>query len=163
VRLHRTQLFIWLVAFVIAIDQITKAWVIDDVRTRTTLLGVVRIVHIDNPSFAGGRFSAQTWLAALIASGCLVGLIGTAIALGARAWLWLPAGLVVGGTLSNVVDRVRLGFVTDFVAVGPLGQANLADIAIVIGGFGVAGLICFTAWSRRADMPAADGRAESQA
>ena len=50
------------------------------------------------------------------------------------ALIWLPTGMLVGGALGNVFDRVRVGSVTDFVKL-PLGWPpfNLADAAITIG------------------------------
>jgi signal peptidase II len=48
-------------------------------------------------------------------------------------WMWLAAGLLAGGALGNVVDRVRDGAVTDFLD-PPLWPAfNVADVAITIG------------------------------
>ena len=51
-----------------------------------------------------------------------------------RPWLWLPAGMIAGGALGNILDRVRHGSVTDFVKL-PLGWPpfNLADASITIG------------------------------
>jgi signal peptidase II len=50
-----------------------------------------------------------------------------------RPWLWLGAGLLAGGAVGNLIDRVRLDAVTDFLD-PPLWPAfNLADIAITVG------------------------------
>jgi signal peptidase II len=50
-----------------------------------------------------------------------------------RPELWLPIGLVAGGALGNLADRVRIGAAIDFID-PPLWPAfNLADIAIVAG------------------------------
>jgi len=68
----------------------------------------------------------------------------TAVALGWMLWFFaragarhpvLPAalGLVIGGSLSNLVDRVRLGHVTDFLDFRYWPAFNLADTFIVIG------------------------------
>jgi signal peptidase II len=48
--------------------------------------------------------------------------------------IWLPTGMLLGGALGNVVDRVRAGAVTDFVKL-PLGWPpfNLADLSITLG------------------------------
>jgi signal peptidase II len=48
--------------------------------------------------------------------------------------VWLPTGLLLGGALSNILDRVRDGSVTDFIKL-PLGWPpfNLADAAITVG------------------------------
>jgi signal peptidase II len=48
--------------------------------------------------------------------------------------IWLPTGMLIGGAIGNVVDRLRAGSVTDFVKL-PLGWPpfNLADAAITLG------------------------------
>jgi signal peptidase II len=51
----------------------------------------------------------------------------------ARPWMWIAVGLLAGGALGNLADRIRAGAVTDYVAVGAWPPFNLADAAIVIG------------------------------
>jgi signal peptidase II len=50
-----------------------------------------------------------------------------------RPWMWLAVGLVAGGALGNLVDRIRAGAVTDFIAVGSWPPFNLADVSITLG------------------------------
>ncbi len=77
--------------------------------------------------------------------------------------LAVSLGLLVGGALGNVIDRVRLGYVIDFIAVGIWPKFNLADSAVTIG-------VVLLAWSLSQDgsgavndraVPAPDG--DSQA
>ena len=50
-----------------------------------------------------------------------------------RRYVWIPTGLLLGGALGNILDRLRDGAVTDFVKL-PLWPAfNLADVAITVG------------------------------
>ena len=51
-----------------------------------------------------------------------------------RPWIWLPTGMLLGGALGNIIDRLRDGSVTDFVKL-PLGWPpfNLADVSITLG------------------------------
>jgi len=83
---------------------------------------------------------------ALENSATIVGvLIGVALMLllayfaanAAKPWLWLPVGLLLGGALGNLADRVREGAVIDFI--DPLGWPafNLADSMIVVGVLGL--------------------------
>ena len=56
---------------------------------------------------------------------------------GRSLWLQAVLGVILGGTLGNLIDRVRLGYVTDFVSVG-IGDLrwptfNVADASIVLG------------------------------
>lgn len=51
-----------------------------------------------------------------------------------RTLVWLPTGMLLGGAVGNVLDRVRYGTVTDFIKL-PLGWPpfNLADVSITLG------------------------------
>ena len=50
-----------------------------------------------------------------------------------RVWLWVPTGLLIGGAVGNLVDRLVNGAVTDFIKL-PLWPAfNIADVAITFG------------------------------
>jgi signal peptidase II len=75
-------------------------------------------------------------------------------------WIWLPTGMLVGGALGNVIDRLRAGSVTDFVKL-PLGWPpfNLADAAITLG---ILALVIVIDRARpRESRDAAEGRGES--
>lgn len=50
-----------------------------------------------------------------------------------RPGMWVAVGLVAGGAIGNLTDRVRAGAVTDFIAVGSWPPFNLADVAITLG------------------------------
>ncbi len=126
---------------VYAADQITKALVVANIQLgqRVDVIGdLAQLWHAQN---AGAAFS-------LFQGGQLLFFAVTAVALvmiayfhrafrGQSRWLQLILGLVLGGTLGNLTDRVRLGYVTDFVSVG-FGSTrfptfNVADSGIVVG------------------------------
>lgn len=50
-----------------------------------------------------------------------------------RPGMWLAVGLVAGGAIGNLADRIRADAVTDFIAVGSWPAFNLADVAITLG------------------------------
>jgi signal peptidase II len=117
-------------------DQLTKAIV----SNRLSLGGAVDIAgpftihHVRNTGIAFGLFADSTSV--------VIGL--TAIAIGAlvvffarsgRRHPLLPVavGLVLGGSVSNLVDRLRLGYVTDFLDLDYWPAFNLADSFIVVG------------------------------
>jgi signal peptidase II len=50
-----------------------------------------------------------------------------------RPGMWVATGLVAGGALGNLVDRIRAGAVTDFVVIGSWPPFNLADVSITLG------------------------------
>jgi signal peptidase II len=50
-----------------------------------------------------------------------------------RPWMWVASGLLAGGALGNLADRVRAGVVTDYVDIATWPPFNLADTAITVG------------------------------
>ncbi|MEA2404357.1 MAG: signal peptidase, partial [Thermoleophilaceae bacterium] len=52
-------------------------------------------------------------------------------------WLWLPVGVIAGGALGNLVDRVRDGAVIDFIDPSFWPAFNIADVCIVVGILGM--------------------------
>ena len=96
--------------------------------------GFVRLTHGINSGTAFGLFPNQTFvliLASLLAIGFLYYFYKTHAF--PMKWLRFAIGLQLGGAFGNLVDRVRGGFVVDFIDVGPWPIFNLADSSIVIG------------------------------
>jgi signal peptidase II len=52
---------------------------------------------------------------------------------GSQALLWLATGLIAGGALGNLIDRLRVGAVTDFIKLPDWPAFNVADSAITLG------------------------------
>lgn len=50
-----------------------------------------------------------------------------------RPWMWVAAGLLAGGALGNLADRIRADAVTDFIDLPPWPPFNLADVCITMG------------------------------
>ena len=50
-----------------------------------------------------------------------------------RPWLWLPTGMLVGGAIGNLIDRVANGQVTDFIKLPAWPAFNVADMSITFG------------------------------
>lgn len=94
----------------------------------------IQLVHTSNPGVAFGLFP-KAGVALTVAVAAIVILLLILFARRSRSrFIWLPIGLVIGGALGNVVDRIRHGVVTDFIKL-PLGWPpfNIADAAITIG------------------------------
>ena len=72
-------------------------------------------------------------IVAIVVAGALAALL-TYFAFNARRPLaWLPTGLLVGGAVGNIIDRIRLGAVTDFLKLPSWPAFNIADAAITVG------------------------------
>ena len=127
------------VAVVLALDQASKQLVTGSL-DRGESVNVFFGLDLTNTRNTGVAFGA------LEGSGTIVGvLIGLALVLligyfamnAARPLLWLPAGMLLGGALGNLVDRVREGAVVDFIDPVAWPAFNLADSAIVLGVLGL--------------------------
>ncbi len=135
--------FTLVVVCAFAADQLTK-WLVTSrlaIGSSVSIAGSLKISHVQNSGIAFGFFSQATSLVIVLTAAVVLWLIFFFAHSGARHPL-LPAalGLVVGGSISNLFDRVAYGYVTDFVDFGFWPSFNLADSFIVIG---VAALIIF--------------------
>jgi len=117
-------------------DQVTK-----HVVTRTLgldqaehVLGPLSIHHVQNSGIAFGLFSSATAGVTVITGIAVVWMLVFFARSGSRHPV-LPAalGLLIGGSVSNLLDRIRLGHVTDFIDIRYWPAFNLADSFIVIG------------------------------
>jgi signal peptidase II len=117
-------------------DQLTKQIIARTlaVGEKVDIVGPFSIRHVENSGIAFGFFSSRTTVVIAV----------TAIAVAWMLWFFarsarrhpvLPValGLVLGGSVANLVDRVRLGRVTDFLDLEAWPAFNLADTFIVVG------------------------------
>jgi signal peptidase II len=126
-----------IVIAVVLLDQVTKRAVRADIAVGDIhkFLPGVRLVHVSNNGVAFGFLAGGGALVLAITLIALTALSAFFILHPARPWLWLACGLLVGGALGNLIDRLAHGSVTDFIKL-PLWPAfNLADSAITVGVF----------------------------
>jgi signal peptidase II len=123
------------IAAVIA-DQVTKHIVTSSLALDESehVVGPLSIHHVQNSGIAFGLFSSATAVVTVVTAIAVVWMIVFFARSGARHPV-LPAalGLLIGGSLSNLVDRIRLHHVTDFIDLKYWPAFNLADSFIVIG------------------------------
>jgi signal peptidase II len=124
------------VAVVVALDQLTKHAVERSIvpgEERGFLPGV-QLVNTRNHGVAFGFLPGNHIGVTILISIALLALLVYFALHATRPWMWLPTGMLVGGALGNILDRVRHGSVTDFVKL-PLGWPpfNLADASITLG------------------------------
>lgn len=126
-----------LVVFVL--DQVTKALVRSSIAVgdERHLLPGVTLVHATNSGVAFSLFSGSANVVTVLAFIGLAVLLAFFIRYRAYPLLWLPIGLITGGALGNLIDRLRAGAVTDFIKLPSWPAFNLADSAITIGVFGL--------------------------
>ena len=130
---------------VVAADQATKWAIVEWVQLygKVPINSFINLTHHQNTgaafSFLAGASGWQRWFFVVLATGVSVVIAG---------WLWrirtegplvLMAGLslVLGGAIGNLIDRARLGYVTDFIQVWfgtwAFPSFNVADAAISVG------------------------------
>ena len=122
---------------VLALDQLTKHTIaagIDPGQTRK-FLPAIQLVHVRNTGVAFGFFSGGGTLVLVLTLAALALLVGYFFMRPDRPWLWLPTGLLVGGALGNLIDRVASGAVTDFIKLPAWPAFNVGDMAITFGVF----------------------------
>jgi signal peptidase II len=120
---------------VIALDQGTKALVRSSVAfgDRDGILPGVELVHVRNEGVAFSRFSGGGTVVAVIVGAALVALVAYFVTHLDKPLVWLPTGMLLGGALGNVIDRVRDGGVTDFIKLPAWPAFNVADVSITFG------------------------------
>ena len=75
----------------------------------------LQLVHVENDGVAFGRLSGSPVLVALVVAVALVALVVYVATHLDVPGIWLPTGMLLGGAIGNVVDRVARGSVTDYV------------------------------------------------
>jgi len=135
----RWGIFFGVAIGVIVVDQLSKAWLVANVEVgqMVSVIGdLVRFVQSANSGALFGLFRDQAILFALVS----IGVIGLIVAYHGRSgrsvYLSVALGLLLGGAVGNMIDRLRLGHVTDWVDIG-IGTIrfwtfNVADSAITI-------------------------------
>jgi signal peptidase II len=139
---HLSIFFPVTAAVVVVLDRLTKLWVQNAIPLYESWpkTGFFRITHGENTGAAFGMFQNSRLILSIISS------IGVVVVLYMALWLrkrftflgWkttmLALGLILGGTVGNLIDRAFIGHVTDFIKVGPWPDFNVADSSVVVGG-----------------------------
>ena len=137
-------LFFAIVLLIVTIDQYTKAWVRSNLALGQSLLevGFFRLTHVRNTGAAFGLFQGQSF------SLTIISLVGIAVLLGYTIFIYRTYRhtpflnynlcksalcLILGGTVGNLIDRLRFGYVTDFINFNLWPAFNIADLAVTVG------------------------------
>ena len=130
-------IFVGLAATVVVLDQLAKAWLVSNLvpgQMVDVVGSYVRLVFSQNSGALFGFFRDSAALFGLVS----LGVIGLIVAYHGRSerslYLSIALGFLLGGAVGNVLDRLRLGYVVDFVDIG-IGSLrwyifNVADAAI---------------------------------
>jgi signal peptidase II len=123
-------------AGIVVLDQASKAVVRSTLAQgeREAVLPGLEIVHTRNSGVAFGALSGGGAVVTVVIAAALIALLAYFATHIARPLVWLPTGMLLGGAIGNVLDRLRDGAVTDFIQI-PLGfpAFNVADMSITFG------------------------------
>lgn len=128
------------VIVLVAADQVAKLLIMRHFKTGQSvhvINDVLDFTYVQNRGAAFGMFSHHRWIFMVLTSLIMVGIV----------WLWvkeyinhitgkISAILILAGGIGNMIDRVRLGYVVDFIDVSPLFRFavfNVADCCVTIG------------------------------
>ncbi len=153
--------FLGLATLIVVLDQLTKTWLTSFLapgRSVEVIGDLVRLVHHQNSGGLFGLFQGQALPFALVSVVVVGMIVAYHASAGRNPYLSITLGLLLGGALGNLVDRLRLGYVVDFVDAG-IGAFrwytfNVADSAI---SFAILLLLAASIWpsvARRAPVHA---------
>lgn len=140
-------------AAVLVADQVTKALVRSGLALgeERSVFPLVKLVNTRNRGVAFSALEGRTGLVTVVIAVAVVALIAYFATHRDRPRAWLPTGLLAGGAIGNVIDRLHQGYVTDFIRLPAWPVFNVADMAIT---FGVLALLLVAERPERADAAA---------
>ncbi|WP_108652391.1 signal peptidase II [Dongshaea marina] len=137
--------WLWLAGLVLILDQLTKLWISSNIPYGSQgieLNPFLRLVYVFNSgaafSFLADASGWQRWLF----TGFAIGIAGALLAWLKRLppkshWIGIAIALIIGGALGNLIDRLYLGHVIDFIDLylnyGHFPRFNLADCGVCVG------------------------------
>jgi len=136
-----SKIFLFAIASLVLVsDQLTKLWVRSGISLGESIpeTGFFRIKYVQNTGGAFGIFEDGALILAmvnLIGAAFIIYLIFNILKfpiLNDRR-IQFSLSLILGGSLGNFIDRLFLGYVTDFIAIGGWPPFNIADSAVVSG------------------------------
>jgi signal peptidase II len=148
------------IGLVLAADQLTKLYIESALAPGQTVVPIpalgdyFRIVRSHNTGAAFGFLPDAGWLFGLIAAGVSIGMLIAHARMPAADWgKRLAMGFVIGGALGNVIDRIRIDYVIDFINYRIPGVisnvSNIADHGVVGGVI----LLLILSWRNADDSP----------
>ncbi len=121
---------------VVAADQVTKRLIdsqLLDGERRDLIPGVLGLVHTTNHGVAFSVSAGGPQVVLFVIVLAVAAIVGYFATHHDRPLIWLPTGMMVGGAVGNLVDRIRAGAVTDFIKLPHWPAFNLADTSITLG------------------------------
>jgi len=136
-----SAIFLLTATLVVVADQLSKLWIRSNLLVGQSLfeIGFFRFTHIHNTGAAFGLFRGHSLILTVVAVFGVAVLLLYAFLLYRRYPLLnnrlsrVALGLVLGGTIGNLIDRLNFGYVTDFIDFTVWPTFNIADSAVTVG------------------------------
>jgi len=132
--------FLLTALLIVVADQLSKIWIRSYPEEQAIFeAGFFRIIQTHNTGAAFGLFQGHSFALTIVA------LVGIAVILLYALFIYrrfpildnrlgrLALGLILGGAVGNLIDRLHLGYVTDFIDFGVWPAFNIADSAVTVG------------------------------
>ena len=122
-------------AAVLAVDQVVKAIVTASLGRgeERELVAGAKLVNTRNTGIAFGQLQDGGIVVVIVVALAVAALLVYFARNAHRRLMWLPTGMLLGGALGNIVDRVREGAVVDFLKLPHWPAFNVADASITVG------------------------------
>jgi len=128
-------------ALVIVADQLSKLWIRSNLLVGQSLFeaGFFQITHIHNTGAAFGLFRGYSFVLTVVASVSIAVLLFYVLFICRRfprldsKLSRVTLSLILGGSIGNLIDRIRFGYVIDFIGIGIWPTFNLADSSVTVG------------------------------
>ncbi len=140
-RWRRNAVLFLIALLVVAADQLSKIWIRSNLLVGQSLfeVGFFRLTQVHNTGAAFGLLPGQSFLLTIVALISIALLLAYALVI-YRGFPFLDnrlgrsaLGLVIGGAAGNLIDRLRFGYVTDFIDFNLWPAFNIADSAVTVG------------------------------
>lgn len=136
--MRRSILFVFIAAAILLVDQLVKSIVEKSIALHQEILRLGTIFSITYSQNQGASFGILQGKTTFLIWFSIVVLIGIVWYLRKMPARMVPfAALIAGGAVSNLIDRVNLGYVVDYVNFFYIPTFNIADFAITVGTVGV--------------------------
>ena len=122
-------------AGVLAADQLVKALVVASLERgeQRDIVAGIKLVNTRNSGVAFGQLQDGGALVAVVIALAIGALLVYFARHAHTPLVWLPTGMLLGGALGNIVDRIREGAVVDFLKLPHWPAFNVADASITVG------------------------------
>ena len=125
-------------AVIVAADQIIKYFVVNNLKPLGSVSGIdnlFKLTYVENRGVAFGMFNDMRWFFVVLTSVLIAAIIiFMFIKRPGGKLFYIAAGLIIGGGIGNLIDRILYGYVIDYLSLSFFSPVcNFADYAITIG------------------------------